>query len=186
MIIDGRILDVARTGFIMGPMLVPRFVLNELHHIADSSDTLRRNRGRRGIEILNQMQKESPVPVQITDMDIEDVELVDEKLIMLARELGCAIITTDYNLNRVAELQGIVVLNINDLANAVKSVYLPGEDMHIHVIQEGRELGQGVGYLDDGTMVVIEGGRRFVGQEVDVTVTKVLQTSAGRMTLRPA
>ncbi len=180
-IIDGRILDVARTGFIMGPMLVPRFVLNELHHIADSSDTLRRNRGRRGIEILNQMQKESPVPVQITDMDIEDVELVDEKLIMLARELGCAIITTDYNLNRVAELQGIVVLNINDLANAVKSVYLPGEDMHIHVIQEGRELGQGVGYLDDGTMVVIEGGRRFVGQEVDVTVTKVLQTSAGRM-----
>ncbi|GAB4468170.1 MAG: PIN/TRAM domain-containing protein [Anaerolineae bacterium] len=180
-IIDGRILDVARTGFIMGPMLVPRFVLNELHHIADSSDPLRRNRGRRGIEILNQMQKESPVPVQITDMDVEGVDAVDEKLIMLARELGCAIITTDYNLNRVAELQGIVVLNINDLANAVKSVYLPGEDMHIQVIQEGRELGQGVGYLDDGTMVVIEGGRRFVGQEVEVTVTKVLQTSAGRM-----
>jgi len=180
-IIDGRIADVCKTGFIMGPMLIPRFVLNELHHIADSSDMLRRNRGRRGIEILNQMQKESIVPVRITDMDIEEVESVDEKLIMLARKLGCAIVTNDYNLNRVAELQGVIVLNINDLANVVKSVYLPGEDLNIQVIQEGRELGQGVGYLDDGTMVVVEGGRRHVDQRINVTVTKVLQTSAGRM-----
>ncbi len=180
-IIDGRIADISMTGFIMGAMLVPRFVLNELQHIADSSDPMRRTRGRRGIEVLNQMQKEALVPVKITDLDVEEVEPVDEKLIMLARRLRCAILTNDYNLNRIAELQGVVVLNINDLANAVKAIYLPGEDMTITVIQEGRELGQGVGYLDDGTMVVVEGGRRFVDDTINVTVTKVLQTSAGRM-----
>lgn len=180
-IIDGRIADICRTGFIMGPMVIPRFVLHELQHIADSPDILRRNRGRRGIEVLNRLQKESPVPVHIADMDVEGVESVDEKLILLAKQLHCAIVTNDFNLNRIAELQGVAVLNINDLANAVKAVYLPGEELDITIIQEGRELGQGVGYLDDGTMVVIEGGRRYMNQTIRATVTKVLQTSAGRM-----
>ncbi len=180
-IIDGRIADISQTGFIMGPMLVPRFVLNELQYIADSPDMVRRNRGHRGLDILNQLQKDSLVPVQITDLDVEGIEAVDEKLILLGKQLGCAIITNDFNLNRVAKLQGVVVLNINDLANAVKTVYLPGEEMEIAVIQEGREYGQGVGYLDDGTMVVIEGGRRHLNQTIQATVTKVLQTAAGRM-----
>lgn len=180
-IIDGRIADISQAGFITGPMIVPRFVLQELQHIADSPDSLRRNRGRRGIEILNRLQKEARVPVDITDMDVEEVDEVDEKLIRLARELGCAILTNDYNLNRIAEIQGVVVLNINELANAVKTVFLPGEDMDIRIIQEGRELGQGVGYLDDGTMVVVEGGRRYIDETITATVTKVLQTSAGRM-----
>lgn len=180
-IIDGRITDVAQTGFITGTLLVPRFVLNELQHIADSSDMLRRNRGRRGLDILNHLQKESVTPVQITDMDVEDVREVDDKLIMLARQLSCPILTNDYNLNRVAELQGVPVLNINELANAVKAVYLPGETMQIKVIQEGKETGQGVAYLDDGTMIVVEDGRRHINQIVNVVVTKVLQTAAGRM-----
>ena len=180
-IIDGRIADISQVGFIMGPMVVPRFVLQELQHIADSPDMLRRNRGRRGIEILNRLQKESRVPVQITDADVDEVDAVDEKLIVLAKQLGCAIVTNDYNLNRIAELQGVIVLNINELANAVKTVFLPGEDMEIRIIQEGRELGQGVGYLDDGTMVVVEGGRRYIDDTITATVTKVLQTSAGRM-----
>ena len=180
-IIDGRIADVSRTGFIQGTMLVPRFVLNELQHIADSSDSLRRNRGRRGLEMLNKLQKDSTVPILITDMDIDDVREVDDKLVLLAKQLHCAIITNDYNLNRVAELQGVTVLNVNELANAVRAIYLPGEDMEVKVIQEGKELGQGVGYLDDGTMVVIEDGRRHIGRAITVTVTKVLQTAAGRM-----
>jgi uncharacterized protein YacL len=180
-IIDGRIADISQVGFIMGPIVVPNFVLQELQHIADSADVLRRNRGRRGIEILNRLQKDAPVPVIITDTDFEDVDAVDEKLILLAKELQCAIVTNDYNLNRIAELQGVVVLNINELANAVKTVFLPGEEMEIEIIQEGRELGQGVGYLDDGTMVVIENGRRYIGKTVNVTVSKILQTSAGRM-----
>lgn len=180
-IIDGRIADISQTGFINGAMIVPRFVLNELQHIADSPDALRRNRGRRGLEILNRLQKEAPVPVHIADIDIEDAIDVDEKLVMLAKRMGCPIVTNDYNLNRVAEIQGVLVLNINELANAVKAIFLPGETMIINVIQEGKELGQGVGYLDDGTMVVVEEGRRHLGQAVEVTVTKVLQTSAGRM-----
>jgi uncharacterized protein YacL len=180
-IIDGRIADVAQTGFITGTLLVPRFVLNELQHIADSSDMLRRNRGRRGLDILNHLQKDSVTPVRITDMDVEDVREVDDKLIMLARQLSCSILTNDYNLNRVAELQGVPVLNINELANAVKAVYLPGETMQIKVIQEGKETGQGVAYLDDGTMIVVEDGRRHINQTINVVVTKVLQTAAGRM-----
>jgi uncharacterized protein YacL len=180
-IIDGRIADISQTGFINGPMVVPHFVLNELQHIADSADMLRRNRGRRGLDMLNRLQKESVVPVHISDMDVEDVELVDEKLVALAKELGCAILTNDYNLNRVAELQGVLVLNINELANAVKTVYLPGEEMEVQIIQEGKEVGQGVGYLDDGTMVVVEGGRSHMSQTIQATVTKVLQTAAGRM-----
>jgi uncharacterized protein YacL len=180
-IIDGRIADVSQTGFINGVMLVPRFVLNELQHVADSSDMLRRNRGRRGLDILNKLQKDSVTPVRITDKDVEDAREVDDKLIMLAKQLACPILTNDYNLNRVAELQGVPVLNINELANAVKAVFLPGETIQVKIIQEGKEVGQGVGYLDDGTMVVVEDGRRHIGQLLGVVVTKVLQTAAGRM-----
>jgi uncharacterized protein YacL len=180
-IIDGRIADISRTGFIGETMLVPHFVLNELQHIADSSDPLRRNRGRRGLDMLNKLQKESVVPIHITDMDVEEVREVDDKLVMLAKQLHCPIITNDYNLNRVAELQGVMVLNVNELANAVKVIFLPGETMQVHIIQEGKEAGQGVGYLDDGTMVVVENGRRHINHTIDAMVTKVLQTAAGRM-----
>jgi uncharacterized protein YacL len=162
-------------------MMVPRFVLNELQHIADSADALRRNRGRRGLDMLNKMQRESPVPVIISDLDIESVRQVDEKLVQLAKQLSCPIITNDFNLSQVAGLQGVSVLNINGLANAVKSVVLPGETMRIRIIQDGKEVGQGVGYLDDGTMVVVENGHRFINTTQDVIVTKVLQTNAGRM-----
>ncbi len=180
-IIDGRIADICATGFIQGELIVPLFVLNELQHIADSADTLRRNRGRRGLEILRQLQDSSPVPVRITNEDDETVKEVDDKLITLARKLSAHILTNDYNLNRVAELQGVAVLNVNELANSVKTVLLPGEDFSIHVIQAGKDVDQGVGYLDDGTMVVVEDGRPYIGQTVDVTVSKVLQTAAGRM-----
>ncbi len=180
-IIDGRIADISEAGFIQGSLVLPRFVLDELRHIADSADTLRRNRGRRGLDILNRLQKESPVPIEITDNDYEDVQEVDSKLVRMASTLSCPIITNDFNLNRVAELEGVRVLNINQLANAVKSVVLPGEEMGIRVIQEGKEAGQGVGFLDDGTMVVVEGGRRHLNDEIDIVVTRVLQTVAGRM-----
>jgi uncharacterized protein YacL len=180
-IIDGRIADISQTGFIMGEMLVPRFVLNELQHVADSADRLRRNRGRRGLEILNDMLKDTNSVVRVTDMDVEDAYQVDDKLVLLSKQLHCPILTTDYNLNRVAALQGVPVLNINELANAVKAVVLPGETMTIQVIQEGKEYNQGVGYLDDGTMVVVEDGRPLIGQTISLHVTKVLQTAAGRM-----
>jgi len=180
-IIDGRIADISRTGFVSGIILVPRFVLNELQHIADSSDVLRRNRGRRGLEVLNRLQKESAVPVRFTDMDVSGAKEVDDKLVILAKQLNCAIITNDYNLNHVAQLQGVSVLNINELANAVKAVFLPGETLAVSILQEGREPGQGVGYLEDGTMVVVDEGQRHLNEEVPVVVTKVLQTTAGRM-----
>lgn len=180
-IIDGRIADVAHTGFIRSTLLVPRFVLAELQYIADSPDSLRRNRGRRGLEMLNRMQKDSPVPIRIVDLDVEGVRQVDAKLVQLARQIKAPIVTNDYNLNRVAGLQGVQVLNINELSNAVKSIVLPGENMTVRVIQEGKEVGQGIAYLDDGTMVVIENGRRYMDSDLDVTVTKVLQTNAGRM-----
>ena len=180
-IIDGRIADISQTGFIDGEMLVPRFVLNEIQHIADSSDTLRRNRGRRGLEMLHRLQTESVTPVRITDMDVEGVWEVDDKLVLLAKQLHCPIMTNDYNLNRVAELQGVHVLNINELANAVKALFLPGESLRVKIVQEGKEVGQGVGYLDDGTMIVVEDGERLIGRETEVMVTKVLQTAAGRM-----
>ncbi len=180
-IIDGRIADISQTGFVNGTLLVPRFVLEELQHIADSADTLRRNRGRRGLDILNRLQKETNIPVEISDADIEGVVEVDAKLVKMARNLHCPIITNDFNLNRVAELQGVKVLNINELANAVKPVLLPGEEMLVKIIQDGKELGQGVGYLDDGTMIVVEGGRQHMNNTVEVTVTRVLQTVAGRM-----
>ena len=180
-IIDGRVSDIANTGFLPGTLLIPRFVLNELQYIADSADSLRRQRGRRGMEVLSELQKVSAVSVRISDIDVEGVREVDDKLVILARQLKCPILTNDYNLNRVAELQGVVILNINELANAVKSVVLPGETMGIAIIQEGKEANQGVGYMDDGTMVVVEGGNRYIGQTKAVNVTKVLQTAAGRM-----
>lgn len=180
-IIDGRIADIGQTGFISGTLVVPRFVLNELQRIADSADTMRRNRGRRGLDMLNRLQKDATVPVEIVDTDVDGVAEVDGKLVKLAQMLHCPIITNDYNLNRVAELQGVKVLNINELANAVKPMLLPGEDVEIKIIQEGKELGQGVAYLDDGTMIVVEGGRQYMGMTIEVTVTRVLQTVAGRM-----
>lgn len=180
-IIDGRIAEIVESGFIYGTLVIPRFVLDELQHIADSSDTLRRNRGRRGLEILARIQKEAPTPVEIVEDDFPDIAEVDAKLIALAKRNSGAILTNDFNLNRVAELQGLRVLNINSLANAVKPAVLPGEELRVRVIQEGKEAGQGVGFLDDGTMIVVEGGARFIDGDVDVSVTRVLQTVAGRM-----
>lgn len=180
-IIDGRVSDIAKSGFLPGTLLIPRFVLNELQYIADSADSLRRQRGRRGMEVLSELQKVSAVSVRISDIDVEGVREVDDKLVILARQMKCPILTNDYNLNRVAELQGVTILNINELANAVKSVVLPGETMGIAIIQEGKESNQGVGYMDDGTMVVVEGGNRYIGHTKAVNVTKVLQTAAGRM-----
>ena len=180
-IIDGRVLDISRSGFVRDTLLVPNFILLELQHIADSADALRRNRGRRGLEILSLLQNDSPVPVRITDLDAPQIREADSKLVALAIRLQCPIMTNDYNLNRVAELQGIPILNINDLANAVKAAFLPGEELHIKIIQGGKEYGQGVGYLEDGTMVVVEDGAQLMNQTENVTVTKVLQTAAGRM-----
>ncbi len=180
-IIDGRVADIAKTGFLPGTLLIPRFVLNELQYIADSSDGLRRQRGRRGMEVLAELQKLPNILVRISDIDVEGVREVDDKLIVLGKQLKSPVLTNDYNLNRIAELQGVTVLNINELANAVKSVVLPGEFLRINVIQEGKELGQGVGYMDDGTMVVVENGKDYIGEYMDVHVTKVLQTAAGRM-----
>jgi uncharacterized protein YacL len=180
-IIDGRVADIAKTGFLPGTLLIPRFVLNELQYIADSPDSLRRQRGRRGMEVLSELQKASAVVVRISDVDVEGVREVDDKLVILARQMKCPILTNDFNLNRIAELQGVVILNINELANAVKSVVLPGELMSVNIIQEGKEVNQGVGYMEDGTMVVVENGNRYVNKEITAIVTKVLQTAAGRM-----
>ena len=180
-IIDGRIADISQTGFLMGTLVVPRFVLHELQHIADSADPMRRGRGRRGLDILSKLQKDAVVPLEIHESDGEQGGEVDAMLVTLARQLAAPIVTNDYNLNRVAGLQGVKVLNVNELANAVKSMVLPGQDLSLRVIQEGKEMGQGVGYLEDGTMVVVENGRRSIGTTVTVTVSRVLQTAAGRM-----
>lgn len=180
-IIDGRIMDICKTGFVEGRIVVSGFVLEELRHIADSPDLLKRNRGRRGLDILNKMQKETGIEVQIINTDYEDIAEVDSKLVKLAQELGGVIVTNDYNLNKVCELQGVPVLNINELANAVKPVVLPGEEMQAYIVKDGKEAGQGVAYLDDGTMIVVEGGKRFMGENLEVLVTSVLQTAAGRM-----
>ncbi len=180
-IIDGRIADISQTGFIDGALLVPRFILDELQYIADSSDALRRKRGRRGLDILNRLQQDAIVPIRVTDMDVEEIRDADGKLVQVAKNLNCPIITNDYNLNRVAQLQGVRVLNVNELANAVKTAVLHGETLKVRIIQEGTEPNQGVGYLDDGTMVVVEDGRKYINHNVDVTVTKVLQTAQGRM-----
>ncbi len=180
-IIDGRIADICRSGFLEGTLVIPEFILEELRHIADSPDLLKRNRGRRGLDILNRIQKDLDVKVEILPQDYEDITEVDSKLVRLAKNIGGKILTNDFNLNKVAELQGVPVLNINELANAVKPVVLPGEEMYVKVIKEGKEHGQGVAYLDDGTMIVVDEGRRFIGDEVEVLVTSILQTAAGRM-----
>ncbi len=180
-IIDGRIADICKTGFIEGTIVIPQFVLEELQHIADSSDLLKRNRGRRGLDILNKIQKELEVKVLIYEGDYEEIGEVDSKLVKLAKALQGKVVTNDFNLNKVCELQGVSVLNINDLANAVKPVVLPGEEIVVQVIKDGKEFGQGVAYLDDGTMIVVEGGREYIGMTMEVLVTSVLQTSAGRM-----
>ncbi len=180
-IIDGRVADIAKTGFLPGTLLIPRFVLNELQYIADSPDGLRRQRGRRGMEVLAELQKLPNILVRVSDIDVEGMREVDDKLVVLGKQLKSPVLTNDYNLNRIAELQGVTVLNINELANAVKSVVLPGEVMNINIFQEGKEIGQGVGYMDDGTMVVVENGKDYIGEYMNVHVTKVLQTAAGRM-----
>jgi len=180
-IIDGRIVDISRTGFLGGSLVVPRFVLHELHTIADCPDSLKRKRGRRGLEILNKMQKDPKLNVTIEDMDFPEVDGVDSKLIKFGKIMNVPILTNDYNLNRVAELENVRVLNINELANAMKPVVLPGEVMNVKVVKEGKEHNQGIGYLEDGTMIVIENGKKSTGLTVDVIVTSVLQTSAGKM-----
>lgn len=178
-IIDGRISEISNAGFLRGKLVVPQFILDELRHIADSSDSLRRNRGRRGLEILNKLREQPNVEIEIMDVAYRNGHEVDSMLVEVAKELNASIATTDYNLNRVAQIQGITVLNVNELANSVRPVVLPGEGMSIHVVQEGKEPGQGVGFLDDGTMVVVEGGNRFLNNDLDVLVTRVLQTAAG-------
>lgn len=180
-IIDGRIADISKTGFIEGILVVPQFVLTELQHIADSSDTLKRTRGRRGLDILKVLQDATTSNILLTDEDFDDISEVDLKLVRLAKKMGGQILTNDFNLNKVCELHKVNVLNINDLANAVKPVVIPGEDMNVVVIKEGKEHHQGVAYLDDGTMIVIEEGKSYIGQAIVVIVTSVLQTSAGRM-----
>ena len=180
-IIDGRVVDITKTRFVEGRFLVPRFVLRELQHIADSQDTLKRNRGRRGLDVLNRLQKNSHLSVKIHEEDFPEVKDVDAKIVKLAKLLNGKVFTNDFNLNKIAELQGVGVLNINDLANALKPVVLPGEEMTVRITKEGKEYNQGVAYLDDGTMVVVDNARRLIGQTVSVAVTSVLQTSAGRM-----
>ncbi len=184
-IIDGRIYDIAKTQFLEGPLVVPEFVLKELRHVADSGDSLKRNRGRRGLDVLNRMQKEADIEIEILDHDFEkDYEEnleVDVKLLKLATQLKGKVLTNDYNLNKVAEFQGVPVLNINELANAVKPVVIPGEEMKVEVITDGKEANQGLAYLDDGTMIVVENGKYYIGKGVDVAVTSVLQTAAGKM-----
>lgn len=180
-IIDGRIADIVKTGFVEGPLIIPTFVLEELRHIADSSDGLKRNRGRRGLDILNKIQNDMDIPVEIIEKDFDDVSEVDTKLLKVAQLLDGKVVTNDYNLNKVAEFQRVPVLNINELANAVKPVVLPGEEMIVTVIKDGKESGQGIAYLDDGTMIVVENGRKYIGDTITVVVTSVLQTAAGRM-----
>jgi uncharacterized protein YacL len=180
-IIDGRIADVCDAGFIDGTLLVPQFVLQELGQIADSPDPLRRNRGKRGFDVLQRLKTMPQVKVEISDIDVPNVREVDRKLIELAKTFGGKVVTNDYNLNKLAQLNGVAVLNINDLAKGLRPVVLPGELMHVQLLREGKEIGQAVGYLDDGTMVVVDHAKRHVGQSVDVIVTSVLQTSAGRM-----
>lgn len=180
-IIDGRIADICQTGFIEGKLVIPKFVLNELQHIADSSDDLKRVRGRRGLDILNIIQKELNIEVEITEKDFDDIAEVDSKLLKLAQVINGKVVTNDYNLNKVAQFQGVEVLNINELANAVKPVAIPGEEMIAQVVKEGKESNQGIAYLDDGTMIVVDGGKKYIGETINVLVTSVLQTPAGRM-----
>lgn len=180
-IIDGRIANITASGFLEGILVIPKFVLNELHYIADSHDTLKRTRGRRGLDILNKIQKKQSLKVEICNRDFPEIKQVDEKLVALAKDMSAYIISNDNNLNKIAELQGVTVLSINDLANALKPVVLPGEIMKTIIIKEGKELSQGIGYMDDGTMIVVENGRKYIGKKVETLVTSVLQTTSGRM-----
>lgn len=180
-IIDGRIFDILKTGFVDGPVIIPEFVLDELRYIADSEDNIKRGRGRRGIDILNRIQKEIPIEVIITNKDYPQVNEVDNKLLTLAQEMKGKVVTNDYNLNKIAEFRGVDVLNTNDLSNAVKAIVLPGEEIVVQVLKEGKETNQGVAYTDDGTMVVIENGKNYIGKSLNTVVTSVLQTSAGRL-----
>src|SRR3954471_5725873 len=180
-IIDGRIADICETGFMDGTLVIPQFVLKELQFVADSSDSMKRNRGRRGLDILQKIQKMTGVDVMISDVDFPDIREVDMKLIELAKVYDCKIVTNDFNLNKVAQLHGVMVLNINELANALKPIVLPGEIMRVFILKEGKEFGQGVAYLDDGTMVVVDNARRVISKTIDVSVTSVLQTTAGKM-----
>lgn len=180
-IIDGRIADICQTKFLEGTIIIPQFILEELQHIADSSDVLKRNRGRRGLDILNRIQKELEIEVEIYEGDFEDIQEVDSKLVKLAKLINGVVVTNDFNLNKVCDFQGVQVLNINDLANAVKPVVLPGEELVVQVIKDGKEQKQGIAYLDDGTMIVVEDGRDYIGKRIEVLITSVLQTSAGRM-----
>ncbi|MDO8685478.1 MAG: TRAM domain-containing protein [Clostridiales bacterium] len=180
-VIDGRLVDICRSGFMEGELIVPMFVLEELRHIADSADALKRNRGRRGLDVLNVIRTELHYPVKIESMELVESEEADSALIRMAKKFKAKIITTDYNLNKVASFQGVGVLNVNELANAVKPITLPGEEMTVRVVKDGRENGQGVAYLEDGTMIVVDGGKTFIGESVNVQVTSVLQTPAGRM-----
>lgn len=180
-IIDGRIFDICQTGFIEGQLIIPGFVLQELRHVSDSADNLKRTRGRRGLDILNKIQNELKIPVVVSEVDYEDIAEVDAKLVRMAQDMDGTVITNDFNLNKVATVQGVPVLNINDLANAIKPVVLPGEEMTVTIVKPGKEFAQGVAYLDDGTMIVVDGGRNHIDETLEVTVTSVLQTSAGRM-----
>ena len=183
-IIDGRIFDICQTGFVEGPLVIPNFVLDELRHISDSADSLKRNRGRRGLDVLNKIQKELDIETEIWEGDVKDIKEINEvdaKLLKLAQTLGGKVVTNDFNLNKVAEFQRVPVLNINELANAIKPVVLPGEEMNVVIVKDGKEHTQGIGYLDDGTMIVVEGGKKFIGDSIQVIVTSVLQTAAGRM-----
>jgi len=180
-IIDGRIADICQTDFLEGELIIPRFVLNELQAIADSSEPLKRNRGRRGLDVLNKINKIHTNKIKIISQDYQDLKSVDTKLIRLAKELDAKVLTNDYNLNKLAQLENVSVLNINDLSNALKSVILPGEELVTQIIKEGKESGQGVAYLDDGTMIVVENGIKNIGDKVKITVTSILQTPAGRM-----
>ncbi|PID59171.1 PIN domain nuclease [candidate division KSB3 bacterium] len=180
-IIDGRIADLSETGFLEGVLLIPQFILQELQHIADSADSIKRNRGRRGLEILHKIQKRVDIQVEITEQDFPEIPEIDAKLVELAKLMEAKLITNDFNLNKVAELQGVSVLNVNELANALKPVVLPGEEIEVQVLKEGKEYDQGIAYLDDGTMIVIDHAKKLIGQTVGVSVTSVLQTTAGRM-----
>ena len=180
-IIDGRIIDILKTGFLEGRLIVPDFVLEELQKLADSSDNLKRAKGRRGLDLIQEIQQKNKEQLLVEDTDFEDLNEVDAKLVKLAKQTEAVIITNDFNLNKVAEIQGVSVLNINDLANAIKPVVLPGEEMNVFVVKDGKENNQGVAYLEDGTMIVVEGGKKLVGENTAVVVTSVLQTSAGRM-----
>ncbi|MDX9746804.1 MAG: PIN domain-containing protein [Syntrophales bacterium] len=180
-IIDGRIADICDTGFVEGTLLIPKFVLEELQYVADSPDSLKRSRGRRGLDILNRMRKDKFVNIEIIDQDYPDAKGVDAKLLELAKQIHAKILTNDFNLNKVAELHGIKILNINELANALKPVILPGEIMTVKIVKEGKELGQGVAYMDDGMMIIVDNAQKYVGMNVEITVTSILQTTAGRM-----